>query len=343
MKRAETPEPAPGAAEISIVTFARNEERNLPVLYEQVLAAMQNLQASWELIIVDDHSDDGTFGCAAQMAGRDPRVRGIRLSRNFGSHAARLCGLHWARGRCAITLAADLQDPPAVIPQMIARWREGAQLVAGIRASRPGESTDVRGFSWLYRNMLRQILDVSKDSPDVTGYCLLDRKVIEASRLFPETNSNSLALLQWMGFRTSQVEYDQQVRVHGRSNWTFRRKLRLVMDSITGFGSAPVRLMMYAGLVVFVLGIAVALFAVRLGNTAQGFSPWAIVLAAVLVLGGAQMSMTGLLGEYLWRTLADARRRPQYLIEDTVGFPARSSAAGGLIDQIESGVGQATQ
>jgi dolichol-phosphate mannosyltransferase len=230
--------------------------------------------------------------------------------------------MHSARGACAITLAADLQDPPAIIPKMIAKWREGAQIVAGVRVTRAGESLGVRVFSRLYRGMMRRILAGSDGVQEITGYCLLDRKVIDASRVFPETNSNSLALLQWMGFRTAQVEYDQEARVHGRSNWTFGRKVKLMVDSITAFSGAPIRLMIYAGFLVFLLGIGTAVFAAGSAGPRQESSQWLIILAAVLLLGGIQMSMMGILGEYLWRTLVDARRRPQYLIEDTVGFPA---------------------
>jgi dolichol-phosphate mannosyltransferase len=317
-----TPEPTADVPAVSLITFARNEQQNLPLLYQGILSAMRDVGLSWEFIIVDDHSPDGTFDCISELAARDARVRGVRLSRNFGSHAARCCGMRYARGASAITLAADLQDPPAIIPEMIAKWREGAQIVSGVRATRAGESVSVRFFSRLYRGMLRRMLAGPDGVQEITGYCLLDRKVIDASRLLYETNSNSLALLHWMGFRTAQVEYDQGARAHGRSNWTFKQKVKLMVDSITAFSFAPIRLMTYTGVVVFLLGIAAAVFVAGVAGARQAFSPWAIILAAVLLLSGMQMSMMGILGEYLWRTLVDCRRRPQYLIEETVGFPA---------------------
>jgi polyisoprenyl-phosphate glycosyltransferase len=317
-----TPEPTADVPVVSLVTFARNEQQNLPLLYQSIVSAMRDVGLSWEFIIVDDHSPDGTFDCISELAARDARVRGVRLSRNFGSHAARCCGMHNARGASAITLAADLQDPPAIIPEMIAQWRQGAQIVSGVRATRASESVSVRVFSRLYRGMLHGILARPDGVQEITGYCLLDRKVIDASRRFSETNSNSLALLQWMGFRTAQVEYDQGARAHGRSNWTFKQKVKLMVDSITAFSFAPIRLMTYTGGVVFLLGIAAAVFATSVAGARHESSPWVIILSVVLLLGGMQMSMMGILGEYLWRTLVDSRRRPQYLIEETVGFPA---------------------
>jgi dolichol-phosphate mannosyltransferase len=308
---------------LSIVTFAYNERDNLPALYDQLRAVMESGGESWEFIVVDDHSSDGSFAFLASLAASDPRVRAIRLSRRFGSHLARTCGLHHARGACAITLAADLQDPPQLIPQFLEKWREGAQIVAFSRTARPGETASTIGFSRLYRAILNRLVPTASGVPEMSGYCLLDRRVIDALLPLSETNSNTLALLRWMGFRVHSVDHVQPPRLHGASKWTFAMKLGLVLDTITGFGPLPVRLIGATGLVLLSLAIAAAAYA--LAASSPTHRPWAALAALILVLSGMQSLMLALLGEYLWRTLADARRRPQFLIESTAGFPGAST------------------
>lgn len=305
---------------ISVIAFARNERENLPVLYERLRPVMEETQATWEWIVVDDHSSDGTFDWVAQQAARDGRVRGIRLSRHSGSHVARTCGLQHSRGACAITIAADLQDPPELIPEFLARWRAGLQVVTSVRTKRPGEKASTVWFSRLYQGILRRILPVEAGTPVLTGFCLLDRRVVDAYCRLTETHSNSLALLRWMGFRTGFVEYVQERRLHGASNWTLGMKVNLVLDTVTGFGCLPVRLIAATGLAVFLIGVVAGGCAVVSASFAGVNRTYVALLAVILALAGMQMMMLGLLGEYLWRTLADARRRPQYFVEATAGF-----------------------
>jgi len=315
-----TVEPDAGLPLVSVIVCARNERENLPALYERLRRVMEEAQISWEWIVVDDHSSDGSFDWVARQAGSDARIRAIRFSRHFGSHVARTCGLQYSRGACAITLAADLQDPPELIPELLARWREGVQVVSSVRSKRPGEKTSTVWFSRLYQAILRRILPTEADSPVLTGFCLLDRCVVDAYCRLNESNSNSLALIRWMGFRTGFVEYVQERRLHGSSNWTLGMKVNLVLDTVTGFGYLPVRIISVTGLGVFLLG-TVAGGCALLGACAAGpGKPFAALLAVILVLAGVQMIMLGLLGEYLWRALAAARRRPQFFVEATAGL-----------------------
>lgn len=300
---------------LSIVTPAYNEAENLPVLYERLCATMQTLSLEWEWLVVDDHSHDATFAVVRGLAERDPRVRGLRLARNSGAHAALTCGLHHARGDGAVGLAADLQDPPDVIPRLLAAWQGGAQVVWAVRRGREGETAATLGFARLYYWMMRTVVGM-REMPATGADCfLLDRVVLDALARFPEGNTSLLALLTWMGFRQASITYDKHARVHGTSGWTLAKKLKLVTDSVISFSAAPIRCMLYAG---FALGILGAVYAgALLVGVARGtpVAGWSAVLVVVLLVSGLQMVMLGVLGEYVWRALDESRRRPKYLVE----------------------------
>lgn len=300
---------------VSIVVPAYNEAQNLPELYKRLQQVMSALPVDWEWIVVDDHSRDDTFAVLSSMARAAPRVRALRLARNYGSHAAITCGLHQARGDCAIILAADLQDPPEVIPQLIAKWREGTQVVWAARGRREGETLSTIGLSRLYYYIMRRVVGMSDMPATGADFLLLDRRVIDAFRQFNESNVSIMALITWMGFQQTTVAYDKQPRLHGRSGWSLEKKLKLALDSVTSFTYQPIRLMSYVGAAVALMGFLYAVLAGVLalrGRTPQG---WSSLMVVILVIGGIQMLMMGVLGEYLWRALDEARRRPRYLIE----------------------------
>lgn len=304
---------------LSIVTPAYNEAENLPLLYERLGAVLSGLNVDWEWIIVDDHSLDGTFQVAGRLREGDPRIRAVRFARNCGAHIAITCGLQRARGNCAVVMAADLQDPPETLPALLAEWCAGAQVVWAVRARREGETVGTVGFARLYYFLMRHLVGF-KDMP-ATGadFFLIDQRVLAALRCFSESNASVFMLITWMGFRQATIHYDKQARVHGRSGWGLGKKLKLVADSVTSFSYVPIRFMSYLGLVIGVLGFLYALVVVF--NALRGLPPegWASLMVVVLVLGGIQMIMLGVLGEYLWRTLDEARHRPRYVIEATIG------------------------
>lgn len=300
---------------VSVVAAAFNEERNVPVLCDRVASTLTDTVA-WELLVVDDHSTDGTFEAIREASARDSRVRGLRLSRNRGSHRARLCGFSHARGDCVIGLAADLQDPPEAIPDLLVQWRSGHQVVWATRSARPGESARRRGESWLYRFVLRRLLGVAEVGEAGSSFLLLDRAAIDALGRFSEANPNSLALIRWMGFRATEVPYEQAARLHGSSTWTGRRKLAWAWNSVLAFSARPIRLIILAGLLLALAGTT-AVIALALGLWAT--PAWAPPTLAVLVLGGLNLIAVGVVGEYLWQVLEGTRRRPRYLIEETVG------------------------
>lgn len=304
---------------LTIVTPAYNEAENLPVLYQRLRRVLDSIDADWEWIVVDDHSTDGTFEVLTHLAGQDGRLRGFRFSRNFGSHTAITCGLDHARGDCTIVLAADLQDPPEEIPRLLAEWQQGAQVVWAVRAWREGEKIGRVGFARLYYWLMRWVVGIKKMPTTGADFFLIDRRVVDAFRQFNESNVSILALITWMGFRQAFISYNKQGRLHGHSGWNLKKKLKLVIDSVTSFTYLPIRVMSYLGFIVALIGFlyaAVVIVSAFIGNPVQG---WSSLIVVVLILGGIQMLMMGVLGEYMWRALDEARRRPRYIIEAVVG------------------------
>jgi dolichol-phosphate mannosyltransferase len=310
--------PAPVAAPIlSVITPAHDEQQNLPVLHEQLSAVMERAGVSWEWIVIDDHSGDRTFAIIEEIAKADARVTGVRLSRNFGSHIAIACGLDKASGACAVVMAADLQDPPETIPALLEHWRAGSQVVWAVRAERKGESRATTTFSQLYYWMMRRVVGLTAMPPTGADFFLLDRVVIEAARQIKERNASLFALLTWMGFRHASIAYEKQSRLHGASSWTLRKKIRLLVDSFTSFSHKPIRWMALFGFVIAALGFVYAVIVVFNALTGEPIEGWSSLMVVVLILCGSQMLMLGVLGEYLWRALDEARQRPKYLIEST--------------------------
>lgn len=304
---------------VSVVTPAFNEAENLPELHRRLQSALDPMDIEWEWIVIDDHSTDGTFEVLTELANKSPRLLAVRFSRNFGSHTAIACGLSRSRGNCAVVMSGDLQDPPEEIPRLLDEWRNKNDVVWAVRKSREGEGAFKLGFSRLYYALMKKT-EALKNLPSTgADFFLLDRRVIDALNSFQEGNVSILALITWMGFRQASVYYEKKARLHGQSGWSLAKKLKLVADSITSFTYFPVRMMSYLGCATALLGfVYAAVITIRAleGAPVQG---WSSLMAVVLVLGGVQMIMMGVLGEYLWRTLYEARRRPRYVIEAVAG------------------------
>jgi glycosyltransferase involved in cell wall biosynthesis len=300
---------------ISVVTPAFNEADNLGRLYARLAAVFDANVLAWEWIVVDDHSADATFSVLSELAGRDRRVTGLRLARNVGSHAAIRCGLANAAGDAAIVLAGDGQDPPEDIPRLIAEWRRGPAVVwaeSNHRGSgRWHDDIGSRAFHRIMRGWSR-LDNLARAGSD---FFLVARPVIDELNALGERNSNVMALLAWIGFEQTSISYDKSARIAGRTGWTLRKKLDLSFDSIIGFSLRPIRAMSVIGLSIALLGllyVAAMIVGAALGRANEG---WQWLLAAVAVLGGMQMAMLGVLGEYLWRALDESRNRPGYVIE----------------------------
>ena len=300
---------------ISLVTPAFNEADNLPILYARVSAAMVAAGLTWEWIIVDDHSTDATFAALCVLGGHDHRVRGIRLARNAGSHAAILCGLAEAQGEAAIILAGDGQDPPEEIPRLIMAWSRGASIVWAEKRNQTRRSWHAELASRTFHSVLRWMSGLENMTRNGSDFFLISRRVIDTVNALGERNTNVMALLAWTGFDQTVLTYDKEERQSGQSGWTFRKKVRLFLDSIYGFGMRPLRAISMLGFLIAFFGFlyaGVVILNAILGHPTEG---WSSLMVVVLVLGGAQMITLGILGEYVWRALDESRGRPRYIIE----------------------------
>ncbi len=306
---------------LSVVVAAYNEEGNLPLLYERVAALdWTALGLEPEFVFVDDHSRDGTRAYLRALAARDPRVKVLRFAKNFGSHRAFAAGLEHATGDAAVILAADLQDPPETIPQLVEKWRAGAKTVWAVRAEREGVSAADQFFARFYYGLMRRFADVQPPR-EGADFLLVDRCVLEQLRASPEKNTSVLLLIQWMGFTQDFISYTKAARHSGRSNWTFGRKLKLAIDSLASFSYAPIRLASLIGVLFAVTGFGYALFvaarAIWWGSPVQG---WPALMCVVLIASGVQLVILGILGEYIWRTYDESRHRPRYVVEDRINL-----------------------
>lgn len=304
---------------LTIVTPAFNEAENLPLLYGQLIKSLQDTDFDWEWIIVDDHSPDSTYSVASGLAEKDERVRAFRFSRNSGSHIALRCGFENANGDCVVGMAADMQDPPDLIPQLFDRWKEGVHVVWAARASRTGEKRSTLLFSRWYYRIMRDVVGLKQMPVDGADFFLIDRKVVDSINQFQEKNVSLFALIAWLGFDQETVTYDKLARQHGRSGWSLEKKLKMAVDSLTSFSYKPIRFMTFTGFALAFLSFLYLL--IVLINYLAGVAPqgWTSQMAAILLIGGLQMMMIGILGEYTWRSLDESRRRPPYIIEAQTG------------------------
>ncbi|MFZ6004087.1 MAG: glycosyltransferase family 2 protein [Actinomycetota bacterium] len=306
---------------VSIVVPALNEEENLDSLWKRLAPVLDSLEGGGELVIVDDGSSDGTWHEIVRLSSDDCRVRGVRLSRNFGHQAALSAGMSHARGRTVCFMDADLQDPPELLGELLDQWRAGHEVVYAIRRSRQEglpKRAAYRSFYRLYRRLAN--IDVPVDSGD---FALLDRRVVDDILALPEHNRFLRGLRSWVGYRQIGVEYDRDARNAGEPKYTTRRLFRLALDGLLSFSAAPLRLASYLGIVVAVAGgiyIGVAIvYRLFLGGVPEG---WTSIIAVVLAVGGMQLIVVGVLGEYVARVYDESKGRPNYLVSETTGSGA---------------------
>jgi polyisoprenyl-phosphate glycosyltransferase len=293
---------------ISILTPAFNEEENLDALYARLSQAMAALGVEWEWVLIDDHSRDDTFAIIQRLALADPRVRGIRLARNSGSHVAITCGLHHVRGDAAVMMASDLQDPPETLGALLQTWRAGAQVVWATRRERPGDPAHA-GFAAVYYWIMRNVVGMKEIPERGADFFLVDRVVIDAFRRCQERHVSVFALIVWLGFKQAYIEYDKQPRTAGRSGWTMAKKIKLVIDSVTGFSDAPIKACSAVGTTLLLLGVLLFVPGLFMDGA------FTLLIAVMTGLAGVQLLALGVVGEYVWRALDESRRRPVYLVE----------------------------
>ena len=307
-----------GGPELSIIVPVYNEEAVLPTLWKRLCSFADRLTPLvTEIVLVDDHSSDRSLELLKQFCRQDSRFRYARLAKNSGSHVAVLAGLAQARGACAVFLAADLQDPPELILQLLDLWRAGHHVVWAVREERQGVSrVDLFLANAFYR--LLNLLGEVNLPPRGSDFALLDRKAIDALLQSAGSDPSIGGEIARLGFSAAQIAYTKERRAAGASQWTLKKKLKAFADAFVSFSYAPLRAMSFLGIACSLLGFAYALFVIVLRLLARTpVQGWASLIVVVLVLGGVQMMMLGILGEYLWRTLEAARHRPAYFLEET--------------------------
>jgi dolichol-phosphate mannosyltransferase len=305
---------------ISFVIPAYNESLNIQKTIEDIIDALKlsSNTSAFEIIVVDDHSSDDTFERVKNLNINEAHA--IRLSRRSGSHTAIRAGIQEAHGDAVICISADGQDDPAIIPNMIEKWKQGAHIVWALRRSRHNEpwliSIPARIFYYLLHYMSPQ--QMSHPSIDLSraDFYLLDKTATYAINACKESKTSLFGLIIWSGFNQDFVEYDRKARRYGQSKWNFSSRLNLAKDWIMAFSGLPLKIMMWLGVFFAVAGFVYALFIVfahfLFGHSVKG---WSSLIIAVLFLGGLNICMLGLIGEYLWRTLEESRKRPLYFIE----------------------------
>ncbi len=306
---------------ISVIIPAYNEEGNIELLHQRLNdVAVKLREYSFEFIFVDDCSTDETPVRLKGLYDKDPRVHIIRFARNCGSHAALAAGLKHCEGNCAVVMAADLQDPPELILQLVQVWKQGPKVVWGVRAKREGEPLNTKFFSRLYYSLMNWLTGV-KMHPTGADVFLADRTVINAFKEIKEKHTSIFMTLAWLGFEQASVPYVKKARHSGRSKWSLGKKIKLTIDSLLAFSDIPIRYMSVLGFIVAFVGFIYAIYILILSIYGSPVEGWSSLMVAILVIGGIQMMMMGLLGEYLWRTFDESRGRPRYIVDYVLERP----------------------
>lgn len=302
---------------ISVIVPMYNEEDNLSDLYARLLEVTRNSGNEFEFIFVDDGSSDNSFSIVHDLSVKDSRIKIIKFSRNFGSHAACLAGLEYSTGDACTFIAADLQDPPELIQSMIDAWNAGCDVVIGVRERHQETS---RFFPRLYYSLVRRFA-LSNMPAGGTDVFLVNRKVADAVISLAEKNTSIFGLILWSGFNQTVIRYKKLSRHRGTSKWTLGKKIKLFLDTFVSFSYLPIRLISMIGILFALSGFLYAFFIIfnRLFR-AIPVEGWSSTMVVLLVVSGVQLIMLGIIGEYLWRNFDESRKRPCYIVDSKVGF-----------------------
>jgi dolichol-phosphate mannosyltransferase len=312
---------------LSVVIPCYNESEVLNDTHRRISAACRGCAGdSYRIIYVDDGSADDTWQLIEELAAADDRVVGVRLSRNHGHQLALSAGLDFSNAARVLVIDADLQDPPELLPDMLRLMSEsGADVVYGQRRQREGETWFKRLSATLFYRLLARTTDV--DMPlDSGDFRLMSRRIVDHLRQMPEQQRFIRGMVSWLGFRQVALPYDRQPRLAGTSKYPLAKMLRFAIDGITGFSIVPLRIASSLGIVFGVAGLSGLIYALVSWLAGAAVSGWTSVIAAVLMLGGIQLLMLGIFGEYLGRLYLESKRRPLYLIDQVVGTSEPSDA-----------------
>ena len=300
----------------SIVAPIYNELENIPELYRRVKDVMDTTRETWELVLVDDGSTDGSTNVICDLGKKDKRVRPVIFARNFGHQIAITAGWDYARGDAVVIIDADLQDPPELILEMAKKWKEGYEVVYAVRAEREGESWFKLWTASLFYRIIYRITDV-KIPLDTGDFRLMDRKVVDVLKKMRERHRFPRGRSAWVGFKQIGLDYKRAARVAGETKYPFRKMFRLALNAITSFSYFPLQVATFFGFFsagIAILTIPIVIYLRSIGS--QFFGGQATTLIAVLFLGGVQLISLGVLGEYIGRLYDEAKGRPLYIVRE---------------------------
>jgi len=304
--------------ELSVVLPVFNELENLDELRERLATVLEACGRTWEVVFVDDGSRDGSFAKMAAFAKQDPRFRAVRFSRNFGHQMALTAGVDRARGRLVAVMDADLQDPPELLPEMLKKADEGFEVVYAQRTAREGETAFKKATAHLFYRLMRRWTNV--DIPVDTGdFRLMGPKAVASFRSLRERHRFIRGMTAWVGFRQTAVPYARPQRTRGETKWPLRKMLRFAVDGLTSFSYVPLQLSTWLGFIVSAFSFLYILVVLWLKLRGINVTGWTTMMFFILFLGGVQLILIGVLGEYLGRIYEEVKRRPLYLVDEEVG------------------------
>lgn len=305
---------------ISVVLPCYNEEQVLEELRRRVSGILQVLRIPYEIVFVDDGSSDSTWSMLCRFQRQDPHIKIVRLSRNYGHQVALTCGVDNARGQVVVIMDADLQDPPELLSEMIGQWQEGYDVVYGKRRRRIGESLSKRFFAFAFYRIISTLarIDIPRDTGD---FRLMDRRAADAFRAMRENRRFIRGMISWLGFQQTCVEYDRPQRFAGETKYPFRKSLLLAIDAITSFSYIPLRAATFLGIAISGLAFFYILLVLVLNALGKNLPGYTSIMATMLILGGVQLIVLGIIGEYVGRVFEQTKMRPLYFIDKIEGDP----------------------
>ena len=318
---------------LSLVIPVYNEEAIIPELDRRLRAFLGELQEvgrDWEVVFVNDGSADRSLTMLKELAAAEPRYKVISFSRNFGHQLAITAGLDRAEGEAVVVMDADLQDPPEVVSAMIARWREGFDVVYGVRAKRLGETWFKRATAAIFYRVLRAMLGGISIPADAGDFRLMSRPVVLTLRALREQHRFVRGMVAWVGFRQAAVSYERPARFAGETKYPFSKMLRFAIDGITSFSVVPLRIATWLGVLAGAVAVGTAAWAIVQAARDQVVPGWTTIMIAVSFGTCAQLIMTGILGEYIGRIYVEVKRRPLYVIGEEVNLGLADSASPAL-------------
>lgn len=301
---------------ISVVIPAYNEQENIPAAAERLGGILAPLD-DYELIFVDDGSRDGTWELIKQLGETDEHIRGLHFSRNFGKEGAIFAGLKAADGDCVAVIDCDLQHPPELLEKMYTAWKNGAEVVEAIKASRGKEGIVYKLFAKTFYRMMKNSSNIELDG--ASDYKLMDRKVVDALNEMPERLTFFRALSSWVGFKTERVEFDVAPRNAGKTKWSFKKLFKYALSSITSFTNVPMHIITWSGILFFIFAVILAVQTIVnfcMGTAADGFST---VILLLLIIGSILMLGIGIIGYYLSKIYEEIKQRPRYIVSEESG------------------------